>query len=60
MQIWDCNNGGNQQWTIRSDGTVANTASGRCLDATAGGTANGTPLEIWACTGGANQKWITS
>lgn len=28
-----------------------------CLDATGGGTANGTAVEIWTCNGQSNQKW---
>jgi ricin-type beta-trefoil lectin protein len=31
--------------------------SGKCLDATANATANGTLLHIWSCNDGANQKW---
>ena len=32
-------------------------ALGKCLDATGGGTANGTKIEIWDCNGGGNQVW---
>ncbi|MEU4835051.1 RICIN domain-containing protein [Streptosporangium sp. NPDC023615] len=31
--------------------------SGKCLDANAAGTANGTKLILWACNGGTNQRW---
>ena len=37
-----------------------NPPSGKCLDATAHGTANGTLLAIWTCNGGANQRWSRS
>jgi O-glycosyl hydrolase len=57
VQIWDCNGGTNQQWTVNADGTVVGAGSGKCLDASAHGTANGAPLDVWACNGGANQKW---
>jgi endo-1,4-beta-xylanase len=29
----------------------------RCLDASGGGSANGTAAIIWTCHGGANQRW---
>lgn len=32
-------------------------ALGKCLDATGGGTANGTKIEMWDCNGGSNQQW---
>ncbi|MEV0244837.1 RICIN domain-containing protein [Streptomyces sp. NPDC050674] len=28
-----------------------------CLDANAGGTANGTKITLWSCHGGTNQQW---
>ncbi|MEU1851530.1 RICIN domain-containing protein [Streptomyces sp. NPDC019990] len=31
--------------------------SGLCLDANAGGTANGTRAILWSCNGGTNQQW---
>nr|WP_232791418.1 RICIN domain-containing protein [Streptomyces capitiformicae] len=31
--------------------------SGLCLDANAGGTANGTRITLWSCHGGTNQQW---
>ena len=37
---------------------VANTNSGKCLDATGGGTANGTAVQQWTCgSGNTNQQW---
>ncbi|WP_329174664.1 glycoside hydrolase family 76 protein [Streptomyces sp. NBC_01477] len=57
VQIYDCNGTGAQQWSLHPDGTVVNTASGKCLDATGHGTTNGTLMEIWTCNAGANQKW---
>ena len=60
MQIYDCNGTAAQQWTLRTDGSVVNTGSGKCLDATGHATVNGTLLEIWTCNGGTNQKWNRS
>ncbi len=57
MEIWDCNGGANQQWTLNADGTVVGRESGLCLDVTGAGTANGSPVEIWTCNGGSNQEW---
>jgi hypothetical protein len=56
LQIWDCNNQANQQWTLTSGGqlTVYGT---KCLDVPNHATANGTRVQIWTCTGGANQQW---
>jgi hypothetical protein len=31
--------------------------AGRCLDASGGSSADGTPVIMWACSGSANQKW---
>jgi hypothetical protein len=56
IQMWDCNGGTNQQWTMASGGTVR--VFGKCLDVTNGGTANGTLIELWTCNGGANQQWL--
>jgi hypothetical protein len=42
---------------VNVDGTVVGVQSGKCLDATGQGTANGTVVDIWTCDGGANQKW---
>ncbi len=37
---------------------VVNVNSGKCVDATNGGTANGTPVQQWACSAGnTNQEW---
>ncbi|MEV0846952.1 glycoside hydrolase family 97 catalytic domain-containing protein [Streptomyces sp. NPDC049954] len=57
VQIQGCDGTRAQQWTVRADGAVVHTASGRCLDAYDNGTANGTRLVIYDCNAGANQKW---
>jgi hypothetical protein len=58
VELWDCNGGANQTWTVGGDGTVR--ALGKCLDIIGGGTANGTLTELWDCHGGANQVWRVS
>lgn len=56
-RIDDCDGSAAQQWTADADGSVVHAGSGRCLDASAHGTATGTALVLWDCSGGANQKW---
>jgi alpha-galactosidase len=51
------NGAANQQWSLRSDGTISNTQSGLCLDVSGRATANGTPVILWTCTAAANQLW---
>ncbi|WP_033259559.1 MULTISPECIES: non-reducing end alpha-L-arabinofuranosidase family hydrolase [Kitasatospora] len=55
LQVYDCWNGTNQQWTLTSANqlTVYGT---KCLDVPTNATA-GTRVQIWACSGGANQQW---
>jgi Ricin-type beta-trefoil lectin domain/Cellulase (glycosyl hydrolase family 5) len=56
--IENCTGAANQQWTVNSNGTITSTAdSTLCLDATAGGTANGTRLDVAACDGSTSQSW---
>ena len=55
VDIWTCNGGANQKWTIAPDGTIR--VFGKCLDVKGSGTANGTVVDLWTCNGGANQKW---
>jgi hypothetical protein len=57
IQIYTCNNGASQQWTLHDDGSVR--VLGKCLDATDGGTDNGTLLQLYHCNGAGSQKWTT-
>jgi hypothetical protein len=59
LDVWDCNDGANQQWTRTAAGelTVYAGQSRMCLDAYEGQTSAGTPVIVWPCTGGANQRW---
>ncbi|SEO76962.1 arabinofuranosidase catalytic domain-containing protein [Actinacidiphila rubida] len=55
-ELWDCNGGTNQQWTVTGAKELRVYGS-KCLDDEAGGTANGTRAIIWDCNGRNNQKW---
>ncbi|MER5261996.1 PHB depolymerase family esterase [Actinosynnema sp. NPDC002837] len=59
LQVWDCWNGPNQQWTSTTtqELSVYSATSRRCLDAENAGTTAGTLVIIWTCHGGTNQKW---
>jgi alpha-galactosidase len=52
--IWDCNGGGNQQWTVTGKQLQV---LGKCLDAYNNQTSPGTKVEIWDCNGQTNQQW---
>ncbi|MEC3998050.1 ricin-type beta-trefoil lectin domain protein [Actinacidiphila sp. DG2A-62] len=56
VELWDCNGGGNQQWTSTAAGELR-VYGGSCLDAANQGTGAGTKVDIYTCNGGANQKW---
>ena len=56
VQLYGCNNTGAQVWTLRSDGTLLNPQSARCLTT---GTA-GAQLFIFDCGTGPNQRWSLS
>nr|WP_237557783.1 ricin-type beta-trefoil lectin domain protein [Streptomyces sp. SID5470] len=55
-QIYDCNNGTNQQWT-QTSAKELRVYGNKCLDADNWGTTPGTKVTIWDCTGGSNQQW---
>jgi len=55
VQMWDCNGGPVQNWTIQGDGTIR--INGGCMDITGASTANGALVELWTCNGGGNQQW---
>ncbi len=56
LDIWDCNGGSNQQWTLLSNGELQ-VYGNKCLDVPGAATAAGTKVEIWDCNGGNNQQW---
>jgi glucosylceramidase len=58
LQLWQCDNSGAQQFSLRSDGTVR--VLGSCLDVFLAGTANGTPVGIADCNGTVAQQWTNT
>ncbi|WP_445585622.1 ricin-type beta-trefoil lectin domain protein [Streptomyces resistomycificus] len=56
VQIYTCNGGPGQKWSIRGDALV-NVNSGKCLDVKSNDTVNGTLLQLWTCNKSAAQKW---
>jgi hypothetical protein len=56
LEIWDCNGGGNQSWTLTS-GKQLQVYGNKCLDVAGGATAPGTVVQIYDCNGGTNQQW---
>lgn len=59
VQLWTCLNNAAQQWVWQANGNLVNPNSGKCLDASGWGTANGTQMIIWTCGAGpqSNQNW---
>jgi predicted alpha-1,2-mannosidase len=55
VQLYDCNAGGAQAWTLASDGSVR--ALGKCLDVASSGRADGTKVQLWDCNGTGAQQW---
>lgn len=55
--IRGCGGQADQQWNVNPNGTITSVQSGRCLDASGLGTANGTKIQVWSCSGGSNQLW---
>lgn len=56
LDLWGCNGGINQRWTIHTDGTIR--AFGKCLDVDGAGTTDGTPVDLYACDGTGAQQWL--
>ncbi|MFJ7271922.1 endo-1,4-beta-xylanase [Streptomyces sp. NPDC099050] len=54
LNLWDCNNRTNQQWSYTAAGELR-VYGNKCLDAA--GTGNGAKVQIYSCWGGDNQKW---
>ncbi|WP_435138063.1 ricin-type beta-trefoil lectin domain protein [Actinacidiphila sp. bgisy144] len=54
--IWDCNGGTNQSWTLNSSQELV-AYGDKCLDASGKGGTAGTPVIIYDCNGGTNQQW---
>jgi hypothetical protein len=59
LDIWDCNGGSNQSWTLTSAGELQ-VYGNKCLDVTGAATSPGSTVDIWPCTGGTNQQWTVN
>jgi len=58
VQLWDCNNQAQQNWVVRSDGTIRSSKNGKCLDADVNNiNTNGTRVQLWTCNGSRQQQW---
>ncbi|MFB9577845.1 alkaline phosphatase family protein [Streptomyces yanii] len=54
----DCDGTPAQTWQPKTNGSLLNPASGRCLTVPGADIANGTPAELRDCDGTTSQKWI--
>ncbi|HEX8345791.1 MAG TPA: ricin-type beta-trefoil lectin domain protein [Actinoplanes sp.] len=59
VNLWDCNGGANQTWTLNSSRQLTVYGS-KCLDVVGQGTADGTAVDIYDCNGGSNQQWTVN
>jgi lysophospholipase L1-like esterase len=59
VRLWSCNGNPNQRWQLRSDGTIYNAWSVKCIDDPFAATALGTKLIIWDCKTSTNQVWVS-
>ncbi|KQV11645.1 hypothetical protein ASE03_14110 [Kitasatospora sp. Root187] len=55
-QIWNCNGGTAQSFTLGTDNTIH--VLGKCLDVNGGYRDNGTLVQIWDCNNTGAQQWI--
>ncbi len=55
LELWTCNGGTNQNWTIPGDGTLR--SLGKCMDVRGGATTAGTAVQLYTCNGTPAQSW---
>jgi hypothetical protein len=55
IQLYGCNSGPQQTWTVRRDGTLRSV--GKCLGVHDAATTDGAKVEIHSCDGSAAQRW---
>ncbi|WP_182876720.1 lectin [Microbispora sp. H10670] len=60
LQIYDCNGGAGQKWSLTSSGELRTFGGTKCLDVFDQRTTAGAPVGIWDCNGGANQRWTVN
>jgi hypothetical protein len=56
LEVWDCNGGANQSWTLTSAKELQ-VSGDKCLDVVAAATTAGARVQIYDCNGGTNQQW---
>jgi hypothetical protein len=56
VDIWDCDGGSNQTWTLTSGGQLQ-VYGNKCLDVANQSTTAGAAVQIYTCNSGANQQW---
>jgi O-glycosyl hydrolase len=57
LEIYTCNAGSNQEYTLQPNGEITVYGGSDCLDADNQGKTAGTIVDIYACNGGTNQLW---
>jgi hypothetical protein len=57
VDIWTCDGGANQKWTLQANGQLVNSSSNKCLDLVGQGTANGTKVVQNTCSSASSQQW---
>ena len=55
VEVWSCNGGSAQQWSLNTNGTV--TFGTACLDIANAGTTNGALVRLWTCNSTPAQQW---
>lgn len=56
LDIWDCNDGGNQTWDYTSSDELS-VYGDMCMQAGTSSAATGTPVVLEDCTGATDQQW---
>jgi len=59
LDIWDCNDGGNQTWDYTSSNELS-VYGDMCMQAGTSSTAAGSPVVLEDCTGAADQQWTVN
>jgi hypothetical protein len=55
IDLWSCNGGPAQNWTVQADGTVR--VHNMCLDVYRAATVSGSRLDLTGCNGSVAQQW---
>ena len=58
IQLYGCNDNGEQQWQVTSAGQLENATTGSCLDANSNDYPDtGDTIQLWDCNGNGEQQW---